>query len=167
MEIKASQVKELRKLTGAGVMDCKQALKKFGDNQKEAIDWLRKKNLVVALKKSSRDANEGIISTYIHSNSKIGVMVEVNSETDFVSKNQLFRDFVKDIAMHIAAMNPLVIDETELSKADIETEKDFLRKKAIEEGKDKNHLDKILEGQIAKWKANKSLLTQPFVKDSL
>ena len=262
----AQKVKLLRQLTGAGIMDCKQALLKFGDNQKEAIDWLREKNMVVALKKSTREASEGVIGTYLGSDGKIGVIVEINSETDFVAKNQVFRafvkdvaiqiaktdplaldgskdsnsllsqsyikepgktlkdvltetvgklgenlvirrfiryklddgmigtyihgdgkigvmveinsktdtvvqneifkSFVKDVAMQIAAMNPLVVNEADLSDEDIEAERKVLKNKAISDGKKPEVLDKVVEGQINKWKASKSLLSQPYVKDS-
>ena len=164
--ITAESVKNLRKLTGAGIMDCKEALSKFEGDEKEAIAWLRKKNLASAVKKSTRDANEGIIGTYIHCGGKIGVMVEVNSETDFVAKNDVFQNFVKDVAMQIAAMNPLVVSEDDLAEELIEEERKILKARALDEGKKPEILDKIIEGQIGKWKASQSLLSQPYIKDS-
>lgn len=164
--ITAESVKNLRQLTGAGIMDCKEALAKFKGDQKEAIAWLRKKNLASAVKKSTRVANEGVIGTYVHGDGRIGVMVEVNSETDFVAKNDVFQNFVKDVAMQIAAMNPLVVSENSLSEELIDEERKILKARALDEGKKPEILDKIIEGQIGKWKANQSLLSQPYIKDS-
>ncbi len=164
--ITAESVKNLRLLTGAGIMDCKQALAKFKGDQKEAIAWLRKKNLASAVKKATRVANEGMIGTYVHGEGRIGVMVEINSETDFVAKNDVFQNFVKDVAMQIAAMNPLVVSEDDLPTELIEEERKILKARAIDEGKKPEILDKIIEGQISKWKASQSLLSQPYVKDS-
>ena len=165
MSITAHSVKELRERTGAGMMDCKKALEETKGDFEGAIDWLRKKGLSAAAKKAGRVAAEGLVSAYIHGEGRIGVLLEVNSETDFVARNEKFQDFVKDIAMHIAAMNPLVVRQEELPADAIEREIGVLKAKALEEGKKPEFLDKIISGQINKWKADKCLLDQKFVKN--
>lgn len=163
--ISANDVKELRERTGAGMMDCKHALTEANGDVEKAIEVLREKGLATAVKKSGRIASEGIVDSYIHMGGKIGVLVEVNCETDFFAKTPEFKSFVHDIAMHIAAANPTYISEDEVSDEDIEKEKAILRVQALNEGKPENIVDKMVEGRIAKFKKEICLLEQPFVKD--
>lgn len=161
----AQQVKELRQKTGAGMMDCKKALVECNDDMEKAIEFLREKGLASASKKAGRIAAEGIVESYIHLGGKIGVLVEVNCETDFVAKNDDFRSFVKDIAMHIAAANPLYLTEEEVPAEVIEKEKSILKAQALNEGKPEKIVDKMVEGRIKKYYSDICLLDQPFVKD--
>jgi elongation factor Ts len=163
--ISAAQVSELRKATGAGLMDCKKALAETGGDQEKAIDYLRKKGLAAASKKAGRVASEGVVGTYIHAGGKIGVLVEVNCETDFVAKNEAFQTFVKDIAMHIAAASPQFVRREEVEADILEREKDIYRAKAKETGKPDNIIEKIVEGQVSKFYGEICLLEQSFVKD--
>ncbi len=165
MSITAAQVNELRKATGAGLMDCKRALQETGGDQEKAIDYLRKKGLAAASKKASRIASEGIVGSYIHAGGKIGVLVEVNCETDFVAKNENFQAFVKDIAMHIAAASPQFVRREEVNAELVEHEKEIYRAKAKESGKPDNIVEKIVDGQVNKFYAEVCLLEQSFVKD--
>jgi elongation factor Ts len=163
--ITAAQVSELRKVTGAGLMDCKKALAETGGDQEKAVDYLRKKGLAAASKKAGRIASEGIVGSYIHAGGKIGVLVEVNCETDFVAKNEAFQTFVKDIAMHIAAASPLYVRREEVPAELLEREKAIYRDKAKETGKPDAIIEKIVDGQINKFYADICLLEQAFVKD--
>ena len=163
--VNASEIKNLREMTGAGMLDCKKALEESSGNKEIAIEWLRKKGLSKAAKKSGRSATEGLIQSYIHGEGRIGVLVEVNSETDFVARNDEFKNFVSDICMHIAATQPLFVSQEEIPTEAIEKEKDILKAKAIEEGKKPEFLDKILTGQIKKWSAEICLMDQPYVKN--
>lgn len=165
MTITAAQVSELRKVTGAGLMDCKKALAETGGDQEKAVDYLRKKGLAAASKKAGRIASEGIVGSYIHAGGKIGVLVEVNCETDFVAKNEAFQVFVKDIAMHIAAASPLYVRREEVPSELLEREKDIYRAKAKETGKPDAIIEKIVDGQINKFYGDICLLEQAFVKD--
>lgn len=146
-------------------MDCKKALQETGGDQEKAIDYLRKKGLAAASKKSGRVASEGSVGSYIHAGGKIGVLVEVNCETDFVAKNDNFQNFVKDIAMHIAAATPLYVRREEVATDLLEREKEIYRSKARESGKPDNIIEKIIEGQINKFYSDICLLEQPYVKD--
>jgi len=166
VSISAAQVNELRKITGAGLMDCKKALTENAGDMEKSIDYLRKKGLAAASKKAGRIATEGIVGSYIHAGGKIGVLVEVNCETDFVAKNEGFKVFVKDVAMHIAAAAPLYVRREEVPTAEIDREKDIYRAKARETGKPDNIIEKIVDGQINKFYADICLLEQAFVKDS-
>ncbi|MGA7827686.1 MAG: translation elongation factor Ts [Geobacteraceae bacterium] len=166
MTITAAQVSELRKMTGAGLMDCKKALAETGGDQEKAVDYLRTKGLAAASKKSGRIATEGTVGSYIHAGGKIGVLVEVNCETDFVAKNEAFQNFVKDIAMHIAAAAPQFVKREEVSAELLEREKEIYRAKAKETGKPDNIIEKIVEGQINKFYAEICLMEQTFVKDT-
>lgn len=166
MSITAAQVNELRKATGAGLMDCKKALTETAGDMEKSIDYLRKKGLAAASKKAGRIATEGVVGSYIHAGGKIGVLVEVNCETDFVAKNETFNSFVKDVAMHIAAAYPQYVRREEVPDAVIEREKEIYRAKARETGKPDNIIEKIIEGQITKFYAEICLLEQPFVKDT-
>jgi elongation factor Ts len=165
MSVTAAQVSELRKATGAGLMDCKRALTETGGDHEKAIDYLRTKGLAAASKKAGRVATEGAVGSYIHAGGKIGVLVEVNCETDFVAKNETFQAFVRDIGMHIAAANPLYVRREEVPAELIEREKEIYRAKAKESGKPDAIVEKIIEGQINKFYADICLLEQPFVKD--
>jgi elongation factor Ts len=165
MSISANSVKELREKTGAGMMDCKKALEETKGNFDQAIDWLRAKGLSKAAKKSGRVAAEGLVTSYIHAGGRIGVLLEVNSETDFVARNEEFQAFTRDVAMHIAAMGPQYVQQSDVDEAAREKEKSVLRAKAIEEGKKPVFLDKILDGQIKKWASDICLMDQKFVKN--
>ena len=166
MTITAAQVSELRKVTGAGLMDCKKALAETGGDQEKAVDYLRTKGLAAASKKAGRAATEGTVGSYIHAGGKIGVLVEVNCETDFVAKNEAFQNFVKDVAMHIAAAAPQFVRREEVSAELLEREKEIYRAKAKETGKPDNIIEKIVEGQISKFYGEICLLEQTFVKDT-
>ncbi len=164
MNITASMVKELREKTGAGMMDCKKALTETDGNIEKAVEALREKGLAAVAKKAGRIAAEGIVEAYIHGG-RIGVLVEVNSETDFVAKNEEFKTFVKDIAMQIAASNPQYVSRDDVPQDMIEKEKDILRKQALNEGKPEKIVDKMVEGRIEKYYKEVCLLEQDFVKD--
>lgn len=164
--ISASSVKELREMTGAGMMDCKRALQEADGNIDKAVEILREKGLSAAAKKAGRIAAEGIVESYIHMGGKIGVMVEVNCETDFVAKTAEFKTFVRDIAMHIAASNPLYLNKEEVPEDVIAKEKEILRAQALNEGKPEKIVDKMVEGRIEKYFKEACLLEQPFVKDT-
>ena len=165
MPVSASDIKELREMTGAGMLDCKKALEESLGEKDKAVEWLRKKGLSKAAKKAGRVAAEGSVSSYIHGEGRVGVLLEINCETDFVAKNEDFQNFTKDIAMHIAALNPQFILVDEIDGETRKKEADILKAKAIEEGKNPNFLDKILEGQLKKWAASICLMDQPFVKN--
>ncbi len=165
MEINAQMVKELRDKTGAGMMDCKSALAEAGGNSEKAIELLRKKGLSRAAKRAGRAANEGAVGSYIHMGGKIGVLVEVNCESDFVAKNEDFQTFVKDIAMHIAASSPQYLEEEDVPEEVLEKEREIYRAQAIDEGKPEKILDKIVEGKLKKFYTEVCLLDQPYVKD--
>jgi elongation factor Ts len=164
MAITASMVKELRERTGAGMMDCKKALQEANGDIEKAIEILRKKGLSKAAKKAGRVAAEGVVEAYIHGG-RIGVLVEVNTETDFVAKNEEFRDFVKDVAMQIAAQNPKYVSREEVPADVIEKEKEILKEQALNEGKPEHIVEKMIEGRIEKFYKEVCLLEQPFIKD--
>ena len=159
----AQEVKKLRQQTGAGFLNCKQALES-SNNFQEAIQWLKKKGLSQALKKSQRQAKEGLVFSYIHGEGRIGVMLEVNSETDFVSRNNQFKKFVKDLALHIVAMNPLYIKEQDIPADVIEQEKKAFREQA--QLKNSKMAERISEGLYKKWLSENCLLYQEFVRES-
>ena len=164
-EIKAAMVKQLREKTGAGMMDCKKALLEVNGDMDKALEFLRKKGLATAQKRAGRAMTEGRIQSYIHMTGKLGVMVEVNCETDFVAKNEDFQEFAKNIAMHIAASNPLGIKPEDIPEEIVESEKDIYRAQALDMGKPENILDKIVEGKLKKFYEDNCLLNQPFVRD--
>jgi len=165
VEISASMVKDLREKTGAGMMDCKKALSETGGNFEKAVDYLRQKGLATAAKRAGRIASEGRIGSYVHAGGKIGVMVEVNCETDFVAKTDDFQAFAKDIAMHIAASNPLFIRREDVTPDILEREREIYRAQARETGKPEKIIDKIVGGKLEKFYGEVCLLEQPFVKD--
>lgn len=164
-EISAKMVKELRERTGAGMMDCKKALVETKGDMEKAIDFLREKGLAAAAKKSGRITAEGLVSSYIHGEGRIGVLVEVNCETDFVAKTDEFKELVKDIAMQIAAAKPEYISREEVPAAVVEHEKEILRAQAMNEGKPAHIVEKMIEGRIDKYFKEICLLEQPFIKD--
>lgn len=163
--ITAKEVKELRERTGAGMMDCKKALSEANGDMERAVELLREKGLAAAAKKAGRIAAEGIVESYIHGNGRIGVLVEVNTETDFVAKNEEFRAFVKDVAMQIAASSPQYVRREEVPAEVVEKEKEILRAQALNEGKPEKIVDKMVEGRIEKFYKEICLLEQPFIKD--
>ncbi|GAB6175886.1 translation elongation factor Ts [Desulfobaculum senezii] len=165
MAITAAMVKELRDKTGAGMMDCKKALGECGGDTDKAVAWLREKGLAKAQKKAGRATSEGYVGSYIHSNGKLGVMVEIKCETDFVAKSDKFQAFAKDVAMQIAAMSPVCVSPDELPQDMLEKEKEIYRNQALEEGKPEHIADKIVEGRVKKYYKEVCLLEQPFVKD--
>jgi len=165
MSISAAQVKELREKTGAGMMDCKKALVETDGDIEKAIAYLREKGLAATNKKAGRLAAEGVVESYIHMGGKIGVLVEVNCETDFVAKNEGFLNFVKDVAMHIAASNPLYVTKEEVPTEELDKEKEILRNQALNEGKPEKIVDKMVEGRISKFYKEICLMEQPFVKN--
>jgi elongation factor Ts len=164
--ISAAAVKELREKTGSGMMDCKQALTECGGDLDKAVDFLRKKGLATAAKRSGRAMSEGVIESYIHLGGKIGVMVEVNCETDFVAKNDEFKEFSKNIAMHIAATNPLGVKEEDIPEEVVNREKEVYKGQALEMGKPEKMIDKIVEGKLSKFLKESCLLNQAYVRDS-
>ena len=166
MSVNAKVVKELRERTGAGFMDCKKALVESNGDLEAAADFLQKKQLASADKKASRIAAEGLIGSYIHAGGRIGVLLEVNCETDFVARNEDFQNFVKDVSMHIAAMNPLVVKSDELPADLVAKQKEIFLGQAANEGKPEHIAEKIVEGRLNKWFREVSLLDQSFVKDS-
>lgn len=163
-QISASLVKELREKTGAGMLDCRNALQDTNGDVEKAIDLLREKGLSKAAKKASRIAAEGLVESYIHGG-RIGVLVEVNSETDFVAKTDDFKQFVKDVAMQIAAANPKYVRREEVPAEIVEHEKEVLTQQAVNEGKPENIAQKMVEGRIEKFYKEIVLLEQPFIKD--
>lgn len=164
-EITAALVKELRERTGAGMMDCKKALSATDGDLEKAIDFLREKGLAAAAKKAGRVAAEGLVEAYIHGGGRIGVLVEVNCETDFVAKTNAFKELVKDIAMHIAATNPSYLKREEVPTAELEHEQAVLAEQARNEGKPEKIIEKMVAGRIEKYYKEVCLMEQPFVKD--
>jgi elongation factor Ts len=165
MDVSAKMVKALREKTGAGMMDCKKALQDSGGDEEKAVAWLREKGLSKAQKRADRTASEGIIGSYVHSNSKIAVLVELNCETDFVAKNDSFKELAKNLAMQVAASNPICVSPEELPQDAIEAEKDIYAKQAQAEGKPDNVVEKIVEGRLKKYYKEVCLLEQPYIKD--
>ena len=164
-EISATAVKELREISGAGVMDCKNALSQASGNLDQAMDLLRKSGIAKAQKKSGRSTKEGMIYSYIHPGEKLGVLIEINCETDFVAKTEDFISLIKDLAMHIAASAPISVKREEISLDLLGREKDIYADQARQSGKPKNIIDKMIEGRINKFYQENVLLEQAFVKD--
>ena len=165
MAVTASMVKELREKTGAGMLDCKKALDESNGDVTKAIEILREKGLAAAANKSGRIATEGVCEAYIHAGGRIGVLVEINCETDFVGKTDQFKELARDIAMHIAAMSPRYVRREEVPMEDLEKEKEILRAQALNEGKPEKIVDKMVEGRINKYYEEFCLMEQSFVKD--
>ncbi|MGE0086482.1 MAG: translation elongation factor Ts [Desulfococcaceae bacterium] len=164
-DISASMVKELREKTGAGMMDCKEALTACGADLEKAIDFLRKKGLATAQKRSGRATSQGLVESYIHMGGKIGVMVEINCETDFVAKTDDFKEFVRNIAMHIAAAAPAGISPADVPEAVIAREREIYRAQALETGKPAQVVEKIIQGKLDKFIKDSCLLNQGYVKN--
>jgi len=165
MAISAKDVKELRDQTQAGFGDCKKALEATDGDKQKAVEWLRKKGLSDAGKKAGRTAAEGVVFSYIHAGGKLGVLVEVNCETDFVARSEDFREFVKDVAMHIAAAAPTYLRSEDIPAADVEREKEIFKAQVIDQGKPEKIADKIVEGKISKWYSEVCLMDQAWVKE--
>ena len=165
MDIDVSLVKDLRQKTGAGIMDCKRALKETQGNIDKAIEFLRRKGLAKAAKRGGLRTDEGLIGSYIHAGGRIGVLVEVNCETDFVARTQEFKDFVKDIAMHIAASDPQYLTGEDIPEELIQKEKHILRMQALDMGKPEKVVDRIVEGKMKSFFSEVCLLEQAYVKD--
>jgi len=166
MEISTELIKDLRQRTGAGVMDCKTALREAKGDVEGAIDYLRRKGLATAAKKAGRIATEGLVSSYIHAGGKMGVLVEINCETDFVAKTEDFQAFVKNIAMHIAATDPQYIKREEIPPEVLEKERAIYRAQALEAGKPEKVMNKIVEGKMERFYSEACLLEQTYIKDS-
>ena len=164
--ISALEVKKLRQKTGAGFMDCKRALQASNNRFEAALEWLKKKGLSTAIKKSGRTAVEGLIASYIHGQGRVGVLLEVNSETDFVARNDRFKSFVKELSLHIAAMQPLYVEEKDVPKDLIEKEKFFFEEQALSKTKNKETASRISDGLYKKWLKEVCLLQQEFVREN-
>jgi elongation factor Ts len=165
MEVSASAVKDLREKTGAGMMDCKKALAETGGDVQKAIDYLRQKGLAAAAKKADRVAADGAVGAYVHPGGKIGVLVEINCETDFVARTAEFQSLLKDVAMQVAAANPRYLRREEVPAAELDKEKAIYRQQALETGKPEKVVDKIVEGKIERFYSEACLLEQAFIKD--
>ena len=166
MEITATMVKELRSQSGAGIMECKSALKETSGDVEAAITFLRKKGLAKADKKSDRQTGDGSVGTYIHAGNKLGVMVELNCETDFVANTPDFQELIRDIAMHIAAAKPRFATRAEVTQETLDKEKEIFAHQAIESGKPENIIEKIVSGKMEKFYEENCVLEQPFIKDT-
>jgi len=164
-EISATAVRDLREKTNAGIMDCKRALQETGGDLDKAVVFLREKGLAAAAKKASRGASEGVVSSYIHAGGKIGVLIEVNCETDFVARTEEFQGLVRDLAMQVAASNPTYVSKDEVSAAALEEERKIYRAQAAESGKPDNVIERMVDGKVAKYYTDVCLLEQPYVKD--
>ncbi|HBO84615.1 MAG: translation elongation factor Ts [Deltaproteobacteria bacterium GWC2_42_11] len=165
MEISASMVRDLREATGAGIMDCKKALAETKGNIEAAITYLRERGLAAAQKKAGRVTSEGVVGSYIHSGGKVGVLIEVNCETDFVAKTDEFQSIVRDVAMHIAAASPQYVKREEVPADVLEKEKAIYKAQAVESGKPEKIIDKMVEGKVEKFYKDICLIEQPFVKN--
>ena len=165
MEVTASMVKDLREKSGAGMMDCKKALAETGGDMQKAFDYLRQKGLAAAAKKADRAASDGAVGAYVHAGGKIGVLVEINCETDFVARTTEFQALLKDVAMQIAAASPRCVRREEVTLADLDKEREIYRQQALESGKPEKIVDKIVDGKIDKFYSEVCLLEQSFIKD--
>ena len=165
MHIDAKVVKALREKTGAGMMDCKKALLETEGNEEKAVDILRERGLAAAAKRSGRAANQGIVDSYIHMGGKIGVLVEVNCETDFVARNDEFREFVRNLCLQVAATNPTYLKKEEVPESILDKERQIIKAQALNEGKPEKVIEKIVEGRLEKYYRENCLLEQAFVKD--
>ena len=166
MAASAHMVKELRDRTGAGVMDCKEALNASNDDLDTAVEYLRKKGIASAAKKAGREAREGVVGSYIHAGAKLGVLVEINCESDFVARTEAFQELVKDIAMQVAAANPSYVAREDIPGEVLEKEREIYREQVADQKKPAQVIDKIVEGKLEKFFAESCLLEQPFIKDA-
>jgi elongation factor Ts len=165
MEVSTASVRELREKTGAGIMDCKKALAECGGDLDKATDYLRQKGLAAAAKKVGRVAAEGLVGAYIHAGGKIGVLVELNCETDFVARTPEFQALLKDLAMQVAAANPRYIGAEDVPPGELEKEREIYRQQSLESGKPEKVIEKIIEGKVSRFYSEVCLLDQPFIKD--
>jgi elongation factor Ts len=165
MDVSASVVKELREKTGAGMMDCKKALAETAGDVQKAVDYLRQKGLAAATKKADRVAADGAVAAYVHAGGKLGALVEINCETDFVARTTEFQALLKDIAMQVAAANPRYVRREEIPEAELDREKTIYRQQALESGKPEKIVDKIVEGKMERFYSEICLLEQSFIKD--
>ena len=165
MAITAEQVKELRAATGVGILDCRKALEQANGDFDKAFDFLREKGLATAAKRAGREASEGFLELYSHGNGRVGVMVEVNCETDFVARSEAFRAFAHEVALQIAAGAPRYINAGQIPEAELEYERQIARRRALDEGKPENVVDRIVEGRLEKYKEEICLLQQPYIRD--
>jgi elongation factor Ts len=165
MAISVDQVKELRGATGAGILDCRKALEQAGGDFDKAVDVLREKGLAKAAKRSEREASEGVLELYSHGNGRVGVMVEVNCETDFVARSQAFRHFAHEVALQIAASSPQYIRQEDVPEEVLNHEREIARRRAVEEGKPKPVIERIVTGQVEKFLNEACLLRQPYIRD--
>jgi len=164
-KITAQAVKELREATGLGMMDCKKALQETGGDMEQAVDYLRKKGLAALEKRAGREASEGVVTSYIHPGSRLGVLLEVNCETDFVARTEDFQTFAKDVAMHIAASRPMAVSREEIAPETVERERKIYLEQAANEGKPEHIAEKIVAGRLEKFYQDVCLMEQAFVKD--
>lgn len=165
MEITTQMIKELREATGVGILDCREALTQAGGDFDKAVDYLREKGLARAAKRSGREASDGVLELYSHGDGRVGVMVEVNCETDFVARSEGFRNLAHEIALQIAAAAPEFVNPEDIPEANLERERQIARNRAKEEGKPENILDKIVEGRIEKYRDETCLMRQPYIRD--
>ena len=165
MAITTEQIKELREATGAGILDCRKALEQADGDYKKAVDVLREKGLAKAAKRADRAASEGILELYSHGNGRVGVMVEVNSETDFVARSKAFRDFAHEVALQIAASAPIYVSADDIPEEVLEHERQIAKTRALQEGKPEAVVDRIVQGRIEKYKDEVCLLRQPYIRD--
>jgi elongation factor Ts len=165
MAVSTQQIKELRQATGAGFMDCRNALEQANGDFDKAVDNLREKGLAKAVKRAGREASEGMVELYSHGDGRVGVILEVNSETDFVARSEAFREFAHELALQIAAMSPKYVSEADIPPQVLEHEAEIARKQALEEGKPENIVDRIAEGRLNKFKEEACLLLQPYIRD--
>ncbi|HAA46980.1 MAG TPA: translation elongation factor Ts [Synergistaceae bacterium] len=165
MAVDMETVKELRYRSGAGVLDCKKALEECGNDIEKAVDFLREKGLAKAAKRAGRTASEGIVFSYIHTNGKIGTLVEVNCETDFVARTDEFQELGKELAMHIAAAAPQYLAPEDVPAEDLEREKEIYKQQALDEGKPEHIVEKIAEGRVAKFYEENCLMEQKYIRD--
>lgn len=165
MAITTEQIKKLREATGVGILDCKKALEKANGDYEQAVTYLREKGLAKAAKRADREASEGVVELYAHGDGRVGVMVEVNCETDFVARNDDFREFAHEIALQIAAANPQYVDEDEIPEAVLESERAIAHSRAQQEGKPDHIIERIVEGRLKKFKDETCLLRQPYIRD--
>ncbi len=165
MDITVELVKELRAKTGAGILECRKALEAYEGDLEKATTYLREKGLAAAAKRADRAASEGIVESYGHPGGRVGVLVEVNCETDFVARTEQFQDFVHDVALHVAAMSPVYMAPEDVPAEELEREKEIYRQQALQEGKPEKIVERIVEGRLKKFYAETCLMEQPFVKD--
>jgi elongation factor Ts len=165
MSVSATQVKELREATGVGFLDCRKALEEANGDFDKAVDLLRERGLAKAAQRAGREASEGVLELYNHGNGRVGVMLEVNCETDFVARSETFRDFAHEIALQVAASNPLWISKEDIPEDILEREKEIARARALEEGKPEKILDRIVDGRIKKYIEEVVLMQQPYIRD--